>query len=138
MSMTSSKGSSGKGSLLSKEIESIRAHRQAVEQQAKGTAAHVDAEWASVLEAAAQLRQELAGHERLRYFHIARDSSEVSVAFNRDRGPSSLSLSRRHPDGKYPNAEYIWCRELGCDDQRFVDGESALRVLIKHCAGNVV
>lgn len=124
---------------LDSTINAIESQRDWREQQRIDEEARLNAAWEQVLEAAAKLRSRLQGNPKLRYFTIARDGSEVGVSFHARSGGGSnmLSFHRRHPEGKFPTTNTIWCREQSVHDQRFDSAEAVIQKLVRHCAANL-
>ncbi len=122
-------------------IQSIQTHRETAADAFNATRRQANAAWAAVLEAAKELRESITGHQRLRYFTIARDELSITVSFHAQaegggRG-EVLVMARHHPDGKYPGTEAVWVREPGKDDKRIIVAEEAVRHIVNFCARNL-
>ena len=125
---------------LDASINAIETHREATQKQRQTEAQKVDQVWAAVVESAKKLRAKLVGNEKLRYFTISRDQTEITVSFrSTDPGGKGhmINYNRHHPQGKYPGTDAVWVNEPGRREERMVDEEAAVKRLVHFCASNL-
>jgi pSer/pThr/pTyr-binding forkhead associated (FHA) protein len=122
--------------LLDRHIQGVRLHRNVNQQEHQARSHKWEEDWKSVLANARAIKARYAAHPSFIDFAISKDDREVTIKLKEDsrRGYAYFCLSRAHPEGKYPDVQAVWLREVGREDSNFSDPLRGLEELMSRLA----
>ena len=122
--------------LLERHIQGVRMHRTVNQQETQGRAEKFEQEWRKVVDSLRTIKARYGTHPNILEFTVAKDDSEVIIKLREQsaRGYAYFCVSRRHPEGRFPNMLAIWLREVGADDTSFEVPSKGLEDLISRLA----
>jgi hypothetical protein len=126
----------GGSTLLDRHIQGVKLHRTEAQKEAESRSAQWERGWQELVAQARQIQARYGRHPRMLEFTISKDEREVVIKLKEDsrRGYAYFCLSRAHPEGKYPDMQAVWLREVGRGDDSFSDPVRGLEELVSRIA----
>jgi hypothetical protein len=124
------------GTMLDRHLQGLRMHQSEVAKETVTRSAKWEQGWKDVLAQSREMQAHYGRHPRIMEFGVSKDEREVTIKLKEDsrRGYAYFSLSRMHPEGKFPELHAVWLRELGREDQSFGEPMQGLEELISRVA----
>lgn len=122
--------------LLDRHIQGVRLHRTEAQKEVEGRAQKWEQDWRKVVESAREIKARYGQHPQILDFAISKDEREVIVKLREasPRGYAYFCLSRAHPEGRYPDMQAVWLREVGREDCNYEQPMRGLEELISRLA----
>lgn len=126
----------GEGTLLDRHIQGLRLHRTDHQKEAEAKSVRWQREWQDLVAQARAMQARYGAHPRVLSFFVSKDEREVHIKLkeNSPRGYAYFTLSRAHPEGKYPELQAVWLREVGRADESFAEPQKGLEELVSRVA----
>jgi hypothetical protein len=122
--------------LLDRQIVGVRMHRSVSQQELTARAHKWEDDWKTVLASARTIQSRYAAHPQILTFAVSKDEREITIKLREAsrRGYAYFCLSRAHPEGKYPDMQAVWLREVGRDDCNFSEPLQGFEELVSRLA----
>lgn len=122
--------------MLDRHIEGVRLHRNESQKESDTRTARWEQGWKELIAHARQMQARYGHHPRFLEFSVSKDEREVIVKITEEsrRGYAYFCLSRSHPEGRYPDMQAVWLREVGRDDVSFSEPQRGLEELVSRIA----
>jgi hypothetical protein len=122
--------------LLDRQIQGVRMHRTESQKEAEAKSVRWERDWQELVVQARTIQARYGRHPRMLHFVVSKDEREVNIKLKEEspRGYTYFILSRVHPDGKYPELQAVWLREVGREDMSFSEPARALEELFSRVA----
>lgn len=122
--------------LLDRQIQGVRMHRNIGAQETAGRAQKFEADWKATISNLRAIKARYGTHPMIIDFSVAKDDSDATVKLKEQspRGYAYFVLSRAHPEGRYRDLQACWLREIGREDMSFDDPSKAFQELISRLA----
>lgn len=122
--------------LLDRHIQGVRLHRTETQKEVEARSQKWEQDWKSVVASAREIKARYSRHPQILDFAISKDEREVIVKLKESspRGYAYFCLSRSHPEGKYPDLQAVWLREVGRGDNSYDEPMRGLEELISRIA----
>jgi hypothetical protein len=122
--------------LLDKHIQGVRMHRNVYQQETDTRSQKWEEDWKAVVVNARSIQARYGTDPRILQFAVSKDDREVIIKVKDEsrRGYAYFCLSRAHPEGKYPEMQAVWLRELGTEDRSYSEPLKGFEELISRIA----
>jgi hypothetical protein len=122
--------------MLDRQIEGVRLHRTESQRESDTRTAQWEQGWKELIAHARQMQARYGHHPRFLEFSVSKDEREVVVKIREEsrRGYAYFCLSRSHPEGRYPDMQAVWLRDVGREDVSFSEPGRGLEELVSRIA----
>lgn len=130
----------GGATLLDRHIVGLRTYRTESQIEGARRSTKWEQAWRDLIGQAREMQARYGRHPSILEFVVSKDEREVIIKLKdpSPRGYVYFVLSRTHPDGKYPDLQSVWLREVGRGDDSFSDPERGLEELVSRIAPRLV
>lgn len=125
---------------LDKHIQGIRAYREQTSTSTNTRQLMLDQGWTQLVGALQNVQKRLSGNPRVQTFAFSRDGREVIIKLQdprEKRGFRYFTVSRVHPEGKFPGLDVVWLCETGREDVNFRDPKDAMTDVFQRIASTL-
>lgn len=124
------------GTMLDRHLQGLKQYRTDNRKEVEARSVRWEQDWREVLGEARAMQARYGRHPRVLEFAVSKDEREVIVKLKEEsrRGYAYFTLSRQHPDGRYPELQAVWLREVGGDDASFSEPARGLEELVSRIA----
>lgn len=124
------------GTMLDRHLQGLRQYRTDNQKDAQERAVRWEQGWRDLVAEARAMQARFGRHPRVLEFAVSKDEREVIVKLREEsvRGYAYFSLSRQHPEGRYPELQAVWLREVGRGDESYSDPARGLEELVSRIA----